>query len=299
MSAVAPDLDAPRPANGERFSDALTVTFGDAAASLFGTIRLGLAGGDTASGMAILFHRGEVLTVSAEGGIEAVDPSRWEGISAAGIDAETIEPLRAWRLHFAGEEIGLDLELEATGPACALDARDPVARAGGMLGFEQPLLARGVADVNGQRLKVSALGQRGRSWGDPDWSRITRTRTAGVWLADRTLTLSAIARTGDEGHGREAISAAILGVDDCAKIADPRISTTFDADGRQRRAALELWPDDEKPPIRAEGEVLCGTTLDLGRLRLDCAFVSWRVDGQRCVGRYDVLRREPAVDGAE
>ena len=75
-------------------------------------------------------------------------------------------------------------------------------------------------------------------------------------------------------------------------VADPRLSTTYDADGRQRRAGLELWVTDEDgsraaPPARS----LCGTTLDLGRLRLDCAFFRWRMDGREGVGRYDVLRR--------
>ncbi len=44
-------------------------------------------------------------------------------------------------------------------------------------------------------------------------------------------------------------------------------------------------------PHRAAGEVVCGTTLDLGRLRLDCAFFMWRMEGRSGVGRYDVLRR--------
>ena len=37
--------------------------------------------------------------------------------------------------------------------------------------------------------------------------------------------------------------------------------------------------------------MLCGTTLDLGRLRLDAAFFRWRMEGRMGVGRYDVLRR--------
>jgi hypothetical protein len=39
------------------------------------------------------------------------------------------------------------------------------------------------------------------------------------------------------------------------------------------------------------GEVACGTSLELGRLHLDCAFFHWRTDGRAGVGRYDVLRR--------
>ena len=48
---------------------------------------------------------------------------------------------------------------------------------------------------------------------------------------------------------------------------------------------------DDGPVRRAAGEVLCGTTLDLGRLRLDCSFLAWRMEGRVGVGRYDILRR--------
>jgi len=45
---------------------------------------------------------------------------------------------------------------------------------------------------------------------------------------------------------------------------------------------------------RAAGEVVCGTTVDLGDLRLDSAFFQWRMEGRTGTGRYDVMRR---VDG--
>ena len=75
-------------------------------------------------------------------------------------------------------------------------------------------------------------------------------------------------------------------------VAEPRLSTTYDAEGRQRRAGLELYVDSEDAyPRRAAGEVVAGTSLDLGRLRLDCAFFRWRMEGRTGVGRYDVLRK--------
>ena len=58
------------------------------------------------------------------------------------------------------------------------------------------------------------------------------------------------------------------------------------------RAGLELYVGEEDPvPHRVAGEVVCGTTLDLGRLRLDCAFFRWHMEGREGIGRYDVLRR--------
>ena len=53
--------------------------------------------------------------MSAEGGVEVSAPSSWDEVGAAGLDTTTIEPLRAWRLQYAGDDAAFDLELEATG----------------------------------------------------------------------------------------------------------------------------------------------------------------------------------------
>ena len=75
-------------------------------------------------------------------------------------------------------------------------------------------------------------------------------------------------------------------------MADPRVSTTYDGDGHQRRAGLELWVGEEDDyPRRGAGQVLCGSSVELGQLRLDCAFFVWQLDGREGVGRYDMVRR--------
>jgi hypothetical protein len=292
---VGPEHEAPRTDGGD-FSDAVTVAFGDPAAELYGVARLGLAEG-AASGLALLFWRGEPVAVSAEGGVEIDAPSSWDEVSAAGLDTSVVEPLRFWRLHFAGEDASLDLELEATGPVAELDPSHPVARMGGMAGYEQPVRVRGEAVVGSNRLSVDGLGQRGHSWGAPDWDRIELARTVSAWLGDDlAVSLTAVRPAGKRDHAAEAVVAAILdrdedGLSRTIDVADPRLSTTYDDEGRRRQAGLELWIDDNGYPRRAAGEIACGTSLDLGRLRLDCAFFRWRMEGREGFGRYDVLRR--------
>jgi hypothetical protein len=293
---VAPEHEAPRTDGGDEFSDAVTVAFGDPAAELYGIARLGLAEGG-ASGLALLFWRGEPVAVSAEGAVEIDAPSSWDEVSAAGLDTSVVEPLRSWRLHFAGDDASLDLELEATGPVAELDPSHPVARVGGMVGYEQPVRVRGEAVVGSTRLPVDGLGQRGHSWGSPDWDRVELARTVSAWLGDDlAVSLTAVRPAGKRDHAAEAISACILDRDEDGRartldVTDPRLSTTYDEDGRQRQAGLELWIDDNGYPRRAAGEIACGTSLDLGRLRLDCAFFRWRMEGREGFGRYDVLRR--------
>jgi hypothetical protein len=293
---VGPSDEAPRVQTGDGFSEAVTVAFGDASADLYGIARVGLAEG-AASGLALLFWRGEPVAVRAEGGAAIDAPSSWDEVSVAGLDTSVVEPLRAWKLHFAGDEATFDLDLEATGPLAELPDDHPVARVGGMAGYEQPVRVRGDATIGDARVSVDGLGQRGHSWGAPDWERIELTRAVSAWMGDDlAVSLTAVRPAGKRDHAAEAVVASILDRDEegaaqAIDVLDPRLSTTYDDEGRQRQAGLELWVDEDGFPRRAAGELAVGTSLDLGRLRLDCAFFRWRMEGRVGFGRYDVLRR--------
>ena len=88
---ITADLEAPRPPQGESFSDAVTCAFGDPRADVYGIARVGLAGG-AASGLAMLFHEGRPVVVNAEGGVAAPEGAGWDDVSAAGLDTEVVEP---------------------------------------------------------------------------------------------------------------------------------------------------------------------------------------------------------------
>lgn len=277
---IGPEHEAPQAA-GEDATDAVTFAFGDAAARLFGLARVGLVAGEppARSGMGVLFEGAEPVAVRAEGA-SALD-------APAGVSTEIVELLRRWRVTF---EDAFALEVEALTPPAVLDPREPAAKAGGMQGYEQLCRVRGT--VRGRR--VDCLGQRGHSWGRPDWGRIELARTLSAWLDTETgVTVTAVRPSGTRHHGEEAVAAYLVQGGVPVPVAEPLVSTTYDADGRQRHAGLELWVyvDGDGFVHRAAGEVLCGTTLDLGRLRLDAAFFAWRMNGRAGVGRYDVLRR--------
>jgi hypothetical protein len=173
-----------------------------------------------------------------------------------------------------------------------LDPAEPVAQAGGMTGYEQLCRVRGIVRAGGAEHRVDCLGQRTHLWGEPDWERIESTRTVAAWLADGTgVTLTAVRPRGVAGHDREEAWAALLDPAGSLHVDEPRLSTTYDGEGRQRRAGLELWLGDDDFPRRGAGEVLCGSTFDLGQLQLDCAFFAWHIDGRSGVGRYDLVRR--------
>jgi hypothetical protein len=280
-------LEDPRPADGAGFSDAVTFSFGDDAVGLFGMARAGIADG-AGSGLAVLFAGHATVAARAEGGV-ALPSTAWEAIDAGGVTTTVVQPLERWTVAFdAAADGGFALEFEAVGSPVAIEG-------GGMTGYEQLCRVRGTVRVGEREIAVDCLGQHGHQWGSPDWDHLSMARTIGAWIAaDSAVFISAFRDAKAKDHGRDAISAVVLEGAPLlpVEIEEPLLSTTYDEDGRQRRTGWELWPADEEDDARrGAGELVCGTSLDLGRLRLDCSFFRFRVDGRAGVGRYDVLRR--------
>lgn len=286
MTVVEPELEGARPAAGTGFTDAVTYAFGDLDAGLYGFARLGLSPVDgvrQGSALGVLFSGREPLGVVAEGGVTLAADAGWDELDLPGMSALMHSPLQSWHVSMAaGDGAGFELSFDAiSGPASFAS--------GGMEGYEQ--LCRVSGTAAGQ--PVECLGQRGHSWGSPDWTEITLARSLGAWFEDDSaVALTAIRPAGTEDHDGEQVWAALLDAEGSVPITDPRLSTTYDGEGHQRRAGLELWVGEEDEyPHRGSGQVLCGSSLELGQLRLECAFFAWHLDGRDGVGRYDVLRR--------
>ncbi|MDP9385556.1 MAG: hypothetical protein M3P50_10040 [Actinomycetota bacterium] len=292
--SVGPEEERARPG---AVTDAVTFSFADPAAELYGLARLGLSGAGDArrgSALAVLFAGRAPVAAIAEGDVAVAPEADWAALSLPGLAASVEAPLERWSVRMAGERHGFALTFEAVSPPAELGADDPAARAGGMAGYEQLCRVRGEVALDGELRAIEATGQRGHAWGAPDWRRLASAHTLSVWLeGERGVALTALHGAGDKGHGEGEHWASLLDPDGVTPVADPRLSTTYDGDGRQRRAGLELWvgEDEDEYPRRAAGTVLCGSTLELGQLRLDCAFMRWTMEGRTGVGRYDVLRR--------
>jgi len=301
---IGPEDEAVRAAEpgAVGFGDAVTFAFGDADHDVYGSARLGLGrtGSDSAaraSALGLLFRGGELVAVDASGGIELDGEADWRAFEAGDVRATIERPLEAWQIVYDGDEGGFDLRFEAIAAPAELDDDDAAARAAGLRGYEQLCRVSGTVRSGEQRIKIDCLGQRGHQWGAPDWEQIALARTVSAWFPDGSGVALASVRPDDaSAHAHEAISAWLLGGGAARTISEPLLSTTLDGAGRQRKASLELWEEEDDHADRwrahrAAGEAVCGTTLDLGRLQLDCAFFQWRMGGQRGVGRYDVLRR--------
>ena len=293
MSVSASD-EAPRAQEDLAFRDAVTFSFGDPAMKVFGLARVGIGGGGAgASGFAVVYSDGDLAGASTDSSEVARDVDMWEAISAAGVRSTVEVPLEAWTVAYEGDEAGFDLRFEALSAPAALDSEDAGARIGGTAGYEQLCSVTGSVQIGERSLGVRCLGQRGHLWGTPDWGRIELARTLTAWLgADRAVTLTAVRPAKAKHHDEEVVAGFVFEAGAPLAIFDARLSTTYDGELRQRRAGLELWMQEEGGfARRAVGEALCGTTLELGDLRLDSAFFAWRMEGREGTGRYDVLRR--------
>ena len=268
-------------------TDSVTVAFADAESELYGIARLGLTAEGQGSALALLFSGRVPVAALARGGLEVgADASLDDDLELGGVRMVHAGE-GSWTASLrTGEGQGFELAFGALGGAAE------VAELGGMAGTEQPCHVRGTVMADGQEVAFDGLGQRSRAWGDPDWERIELARTVAAWTGAASAALTAVRPAGAANHGDERSWAAVWEDGGLVAIEDGRLSTTYDADGHTRRAGLELWPPgDEAWPRRAAGEVLCGSSLDLGALRLDCAFFRWHLEGRAGVGRYDILRK--------
>ncbi|UTI66929.1 hypothetical protein NBH00_12140 [Paraconexibacter antarcticus] len=303
--AITSAHEQPQPSSSAAFSDAVTFAFGDPAADVYGVARVGLSTGPDGepqgSGLAIVFTGREPVAVRAAGGLPVAEPS-FDAVDAAGVRTTTVTPLREWTLSFTGEDgtVGFALTYTALSEPGEVEPGSAAAKHGGMEGYEQLCRVTGTAQVRGGTRAIDCLGQRGHSWGAPDWDRLTLARTVSAWAGeDLGVALTSVRPVKAKSHADEAVAAAIFAApaDDAPGLAvaiapdEARLSTTYDGEGRQRRAGLEIYETEEGYPHRGAGDVICGTSLDLGRLRLDCAFFRWQLDGREGVGRYDILRR--------
>jgi hypothetical protein len=282
--------EGPRPATGPGFADALTFAFGDPREGLFGLARLELAA-QGATGAAALFAGGELVVARAE----AAEPVEDFGqVRAAGLRAAVDEPLRAWSLAFdAGDDGGFALELRALSLGAELAAR--ARGAGEVAGYVHLCAVDGTVRAGAGHHRVRCLGQRARRWLAPDGEPLAQVRSVGAWLGDDlALAVVGLRPAAARGHDEEVLSACVLEGERPAvpvQAEEVRLSTTTGGDGQPRVAGLELWAgDDDRPPRHAAGELRCATTLDLGRRRLECAFLGWRMEGREGIGCIEAVR---------
>lgn len=192
-------------------------------------------------------------------------------------------------------------EIDADGPAWRARAGDQVA-----LELEPVLepveidgtsvtVCRGSGSVSGRDVKGLATLTETRQ--PPAWDELDALRGITALFDERNAVLAVTRRfSGSAGHGEEATKAVIFSEGERLDVEDTRVSTVYDADGRQRTGGLEMWLPGEDWPRRAFGTATAGTSLQLEGLTVHAAVFGWRMEGRVGSGAYDlVLRDRPPV----
>jgi hypothetical protein len=158
-----------------------------------------------------------------------------------------------------------------------------------------------VCSVSGELdgAKLDCLGTATETSKPPKWEKLDALRGVSA-LFDSENAVLAVARRprGAIGHGQEKIVAWLVSAGEARLVEDARLSTVYDAEGRQRNAGLELWLPGEDFPRRATGTAVAGTTLSLDGLRVNAAVFSWRMEGRDGAGAYEVTFRDEPPEAA-
>jgi hypothetical protein len=244
-------------------SGSLSFAFGDARAERYGVVGL-----DPEEGAFALLFAGRETVLAA--------PAPGLSVTADGA---------GWHVELGGDGAGLALGFAPLAAAVATPAG----------GSDQPCRVTGSVRAGGRTLGVTGVGQHSRAPGGPDWDRIELTRAVAAWTELAAASLTAVRPVNARHHAEETTWSALWEQGEPVPVEEARLSTTYDADGRTRRAGLELWPaageGDADWARRGAGELLCAASLDLGALRRECAFLRWHIEGQPGIGRYEIVRR--------
>jgi hypothetical protein len=242
-----------------------TLAFGDGSA--WGT---SWSADPTGLSLTALGNDGEITTVSAV------------PLPDAGSDAD-------WRLE--GEDVSL-----AISPVGELV--DVQADQDGTEGWNQ------LCHVTGRYASddIDCLGLRSEFSDAVDLTRFESIRAVSVWFDPAEgFALTAFRPRKAKSHDRDLLAAAVIAAEGSAAVEEPRLSTTYAADGWPSRAGLELWlaeagegegESERQYPRRASGEAIGGRAqTEDGELTLRAQPFRWHSRGREGTGMYLLARR--------
>jgi hypothetical protein len=116
---------------------------------------------------------------------------------------------------------------------------------GGADGFDQLCRVRGTVTRSGVEVELDCLGRRATR-SALDLSRYQSIRDVSVWFEpDEGVALTALRPRKAKHHGKDVVVAAVLDATGGKPVADPRLSTTYNAEGEPWRVGIELWLEEE------------------------------------------------------
>jgi hypothetical protein len=172
---------------------------------------------------------------------------------------------------------------------------DPVASTD-LDGFDQLCRVHGEGLLGGERRELDVLGWRGNR-AAIDIGALDSIREVSAWFGEADgLGLTALRPSAAKGHDNDLRAASVFATDGAISVADPRLSTTYNAAGSPVRVGLELWLDQDESeqqyPRRATGEAVGASAGGpFGSLLLEAHLLRCRSRGTEGAGVYLLARR--------
>jgi hypothetical protein len=215
------------------------------------------------------------------------------GSVAAVLTAELHDTAQSepWRVD--GE--GVSLVFVPAGRAGQSGPRDT-----GIESLEQLCDVKGKLAVDGSEREITCMGWRASLEGGFELAEIDSFRQICGWFEpDRGVALLALRPRKARAHDADLVAAAVLEPEPTPRVADPRLSTTYDAAGLPARVGLELWLEaessangadddaDRQFPRRAAGEATgAGIEWEVAGFTLHAALLRWHSRGSDGTGVY-------------
>jgi hypothetical protein len=149
--------------------------------------------------------------------------------------------------------------------------------------------------------EVDCLGLRSWFSDAVDLARYQSIRAVSVWFdPDEAFALTAFRPRKAKAHDGDLLAASVIAADVVAAVEDPRLSTTYAADGWPARAGLELWlaatgeTDTERQyPRRASGEATgARAQAEAGELEVRAEPFRWHSRSREGAGVYLLATRK-------
>jgi hypothetical protein len=232
---------------------------------------------------------------SVWGAIWSAD-SAGAALSALGVGSD-VNVVPDLRLPASGTTDGDEWRLDGDGVALLVapvgELVDVQAAPDALAGWDQ--LCRVTGTLGSAR--VDCRGLRSGWSEDFDPAQFDSIRAVAVWFdSDEAFALTAFRPRKAKHHDGDLLAAAVIAPDGSAAVEDPRLSTTYAADGWPARAGLELWLSGEEPerqyPRRASGEAIGPRAQAVaGELELQAEPFEWHSRGRVGAGMYLLASR--------
>jgi hypothetical protein len=204
--------------------------------------------------------------------------------------------------RLSGEEADGEWRLEAGGAGLTATPIGEAVAAGasedGIDGWDQLVRVTGRFEQGGREHAVDCLGLRTWFADGFDLTQFESIRAVSVWFdSGDGFALTALRPRKAKAHDGDVLAAAVIAPDGSARVDDPRLSTTYGADGWPARAGLELWlaaaeDSEQQFPRRASGEATGARAEALaGGLEVRAEPFRWRGRAGEGAGMYLLARR--------